>query len=169
MLNTVALEQLATHLRELLKLDTETILNPNHLEELSKKVEENLDGFKIETFEKCDGRSWLLLENEKNFTIRLWGDKETRFYDLVKYLSFAFILDRKSLNHSQLQHSEYLLPRLNGYEEEYLMLAFMIPRKALLSAITQYSSADNSTVNIVEMNKKVNKYCSQRAKDLHIW
>lgn len=169
MLNTVVLEQLATELREILELDSETILNPNHLEELSKKIEANLEGFKIESSEDAP---WLLLENEKNFTIYIYGNEETRFYDLVQQLAFAITLDKKSLNYYQLQRSVYPFPRMSSEDNgasNYLMLAFMMPRKAFLSALTQYSSGDGSNVQMFEMQEKVNKYCYRRGKDLHIW
>ena len=47
MLNTVAIEEIATNLREILGIDPQTILNPSHLEELTNKIETNLEGFKI--------------------------------------------------------------------------------------------------------------------------
>ena len=52
---------------------------------------------------------------------------------------------------------------------DYLMLAFMMPETAFYSALTKYSSADNSTVHMFKMQKEVNKYCYKRGKDLYIW
>lgn len=169
MINTVVLEQIATKLRDILEIDPEIILNPNHLEEISKKIETNLDDFKIVS---SPAAPLLLLENEKIFTIHIYGDTETRFYNLIERLAFAIILDKKSLNCYQLQRSVYHFPRIlsedNG-ASNYLMLAFMMPKRAFYSAIVQHSSGDGSSVRISEMQEKVNKYCYKRGKDLHIW
>lgn len=164
MLNTVVLEEMATTLREILEIDPEIILNPSHLEELSKKIEANLEGFKIVS---TQGEPWLLLENEKNFTIHIVGNEESRFYDLVEQLAFAIMLDKKSLNYQQLQKS--VIRFTETKESNYLMLAFMMPKKAFYSAMTQYSSADGSTIRMFDMQKEVNKYCYKRGKDLQIW
>ena len=169
MLNTVAIEEIATNLREILGIDPQTILNPSHLEELTNKIETNLEGFKIVSSQDAP---WLLLENENFFTIHIYGNEETRFYDLVEQLTFAIILDKKSLNHYQLQRSIFNFPRMSAENQgaaQYLMLAFMMPSRAFYSALTQYSSGDGSSVHMFEMQEKVNKYCYKRGKDLHIW
>jgi len=169
MLNTVALEEIATNLREILGIDPKTILNPSHLEELTNKIETNLENFKIVINQDLP---WLLLENENFFTIHINGNDKTCFYDLVEQLTFAFILDKKSLNYYQLQRSIFNFPRMtieNHGAYHYLMLAFMMPAKAFYSALTEYSSGDNSTVYMFEMQEKVNKYCYKRGKDLQLW
>ena len=90
MLNNLVLEDMATTLREMLNFDSETILNQTHLKELSKKIEEHFECYKIITGE--DG-PLLILDNENFFTIYICGNEETQFYDLVRMFTFSILLD----------------------------------------------------------------------------
>lgn len=168
MLNTLALEDMATTLREILNIDSEIILNQTHLKELSQKIEEHFEGYKIITGE--DG-PLLILDNENFFTIYICGNKETQFYDLVRLFTFSILLDKKSLTQYELQHSTYKFPRFstNHGADDYLMLAFMMPIKAFVSATTEYSSGDGSSIDMFKMQSEVNKYCYKRGIDLQMW
>ncbi len=168
MLNKLALEDMATTLREMLNIDSETILNQTHLKELSKKMEEYFECYKIITGEEGP---LLILDNEKFFTIYICGDEETQFYDLVRLFTFSVLLDKKSLNQYELQHSVYEFPRFstNHGADDYLMLAFMMPRNIFISAITKYSSGDGSSIDMFKMQSEVNKHCNKRGIDLQLW
>lgn len=167
MLYNPALEKMAITLRETLEVDSKVLLNSNNLEELLNKIKTNLPNFTVVITEKD---SYLLLEND-NFTSHISGDRENQFYDLVEQLTFSIMLDKKSMSYNELQHSVFLFPRMateNKYTQ-YLMLAFMMPKEAFYSAVTQYSSADGSRIHMFEMQKKVNKYCHKRGRDLQLW
>ena len=171
MINTVILEKTAAELRNILEIDSKTILNPSHLEELSKKIEEHLEGFNIISNSDLEGTPYLLLENENSFTIHIYGRNQSRFFDLVEQLTFAITLDKKSLNQYELQHSEFSFPRISSGNKaaQYLMLAFMMPPNAFYSAMVPYTSGDGSSIDIFKMQEEVNKYCYQRGRDLQLW
>lgn len=167
MFNKVAMEDFAMSLRDLLEIDSKIILNPNHLDTLSQKIEEKLEGFKIVHSEHT---TKLILENTNFFTIHICGNEENQFYDLVEQLTFAILLDKRSLNAYQLKHTEFYFPRIskdNG-AAHYLMRAFMMPSKAFSSTLTKYSLGDGS-IRMIEMQREVNKYCYKRGIDLQIW
>lgn len=161
---TITLEEIATELRKILQISPSIILNSNHLSEISKKIETNFDNFKIEITKH---EPYLLLENYKDFTIHINNEKDC-FYDLVEQLCFGILLNRKSLSNHELQHSVYHFPRIS-YETDYLMLAFMMPKEAFYSTLVHYSSGDGSSIQMLKMQKEVNKYCYKRGKHLHIW
>lgn len=168
MLDKLRLEDIAKTLREMLNIDSETILNQTHFKELTQKIEEHFKNYKIIIGEVGP---LLILDNENFFTIYVCGNEETQFYDLVKLFTFSILLDKKSLNHYELQHSVYHFPRFstNHGADDYLMLAFMMPRKAFLSATVKYSSGDGSSINMFKMQSEVNKYSYKRGIDLQMW
>lgn len=168
MLNKVAMEDFAMTLRDILEIDSQTILNPNHLDELCKKIEEHLEGFKIVHTKHT---TKLVLENTNFFTIHICGNEETKFYDLVEQLILATLLDKKSLSAYQLQHSEFYFPRFVANDQgktRYVMRAFMMPSKAFYSILQEYLLGDGS-IRMIEMQREVNKYCYKRGIDLQIW
>lgn len=165
MMNTRLLEDIAVSLRKTLGMDTTTILNPTHVEELSKNIDEKLEGFKVVRSTIISG---IVLENQENFTLYIDNTKDS-FYNLVKELAFALLLDKKSLNHYELQHSEFAFPRRVSDEVEYLWLAIMMPYDAYNSAILKYSSLDGTRVSGEIFEKENNKYCYLRGQQLHFW
>ncbi len=162
------LEEIAKDLRKTLGIDEKIILTPQHMDELIKKVE--TEYFKIE---RTIGNPYLLLEKEKYFTLNIRDNHEDGFHDLVEQLTFAILLDEKSLNYYQLQHSVFNFPRLlsrpEGADANYLMLAFIMPKDTFYSLIIKYSNGDGSMINMTKMEKEVNKYCYKRGKYLGIF
>lgn len=163
-----ALEETAAELREILEINSDAILNPSYFAELCEKLKTYFGYFDIKVNQYDTG---LLLENEKFFTIYLCGNDEKKFYDLVQMFTFAILLDKKSLTSYELQRKMFEFPRLsdNGGDDEYLMRAFMMPQKAFVSAVTQYSPGDGGSIMMYKMQKEVNKYCYQRGRDLQMW
>lgn len=168
MLDTFLLEEIAMKLREKLGIPQNIIINPDYLERLCESVESKLEGFKIK---KDSGSSWLLLEEGKFFTIHIQGNREQQFYNLVEQLIFAIMLDKDTLNGYELRRKEFLFPRMTNDEgaSSYVMMAFMMPRRAFLLTLNKYSSGDGSRVYMQTMQKEVNKYCYKRGSDLKLW
>lgn len=166
-MNVVELEKLANDLRNILGIKKDIILNPKHLNELLSKLEQ-YDDFKIV---QDQGGPTIVLDKGKEFTIFIEGGVETKFYDLVKLFTFAVILDKASLNEYELQHSVFNFPRFSANQkaEDYLMLAFMMPRDAFLKELVKYEFAGGSGVRMFDMQSKVNRYCYKRGIDLGLW
>lgn len=160
------LELLAKDLREFLGMDAEVILNSNNFEELSEKIGE-CKYFKVSVSDK---ESYVLLENENHFTIYLCGERETKFYELVRLFTYAVLIDKESLTAKELEHKIFYLQGFTNKEAEYLMRAFMMPPKAMVKAMVQFEVAgDGSNIDMIKMQKEVNKYCYKRGKDLFLW
>ena len=149
MINKIALENLATDLRETLEISSEVILNPNQFNELCQKIEKHED-FKIA---ECQNESFMVLENDKYFTIYLCGNQEKKFYDLVKMLSYALLIDKEKLTAKELKHKVfYFNLGFSNKAVEYFMRAFMMPEKAFLKTLILYEVAgDGSSVNMIKM------------------
>ena len=163
------LEEFALKLREALEIQPEVILNEEHFEELCEKIPEVFPNYEIKLWD--DEISRLELKNEDNFTIWIGGPAKNLIYKLVEIFTFAISLNKKDLTGHQLEYSYFDFPRFrkdNGISE-YLMLAFMMPKKAFLSTLCKYTSADGSTARLTQMQEEVNQYCYKRGCDLGIW
>ena len=169
MLYTTELEEMAIHLREKLEIDSGIILNPSHLNELSEKIQKH---FKFFSIVQTKGLSKLISNNQKYFIMNIFGDEESRFYDLVEQFTFAIALDKSLLTYGQLHHSEFMFPRIWSVWQDkahYLMLAFMMPQKAFCSEMSKYLCEDGQAIRIYNMQENVNKYCYRRGLDLKLW
>ena len=165
MINKRSLELIAISLRNVIGIESNVILNPTHLEELKTKIS-RYGCFEIIEAKSVDNVK-VVFENNKSIKIFLYGNHEKMFYDLVEMFTFAILQSQASKE----ENSEYYFPRMtrDQGEADYLKLAFMMPKDEFLLRVIKYSSADGSKVNLLKMEKEVNKYCKKRGIDLEIW
>ena len=166
-MDIIGLEEFASNLRKILQIDQNVILNPKNFDELLSKIQQ-YDDFKIV---QDQGGPTLVLDKGKEFTIFIEGNVDTKFYDLVRLFTFATLLDKSALNQYELNHSEFNFPRFsaNQKSEDYLMLAFMMPRDAFVKELVKYEHADGARVRMFDMQSEVNRYCYKRGIDLGLW
>lgn len=172
MFNKRKVEEYTLAIREVLGIEPNLILTPDHLEELIQKIEktQEIDGinnFKIVN-ENVDGVSKLFLDNGNNFTIQLFGSKEEKFENLMEIFAFVWCLDKKALTQYQLKHCGWEFPRYLEEIEHYFMRSFILPEEVFRMAMIPYMDAIGETVRIEDMCKEVSKYSWARAIDLHI-
>lgn len=171
MFNKRKVEEFTLAIREVLGIDSKLLLTPDHLEELIQKIEKSreisgMDNFKIIT-EDGNNTPILILDKGKNFTIHIFGNKETKFEDLMKMFTIAWCLDKKTLSQYQLEHSIWE-PKCLEEIEHYFMRSFILPEEAFRLAMIPYMDAIGETVRIEDMCKEVSKYSWARAIDLRI-
>lgn len=158
MINKRNLELIAISLRNVIGIDSSVILNPTHLEELKAKIS-RYSCFEIIEAKSVDNVK-VVFEKNKSIKFFLYGNHEKMFYDLVEMFTFAILQSQASKE----ENSEYYFPRMtkDQGEADYLKLAFMMPKDEFLLRVIKYSSADSSRINLLKMEKEINKYCKKK-------